>query len=336
MRQCSKRRRKRREGSVNLTSIVWAAGVLLACSLAVVGARLAGAGRGPATVRAPVRASPGAHQPQDRADHGGRAVVKFSVDQSEPGATSRLLPADERIVYGFFRLSPGVRLSEVKAEWWWNGRSIGAPPLEAISGPDAGRIVIRATLSAGGEGRVLGPGLGELEATCRGARVARGSFVTAEQAVEILSQAEPPARQTAVRSMVASRGVDGEGQPSGPTSVFNGQEKVWVVFEYEGADAGAAFVVRWYCDNHELAPARRTVNAPGERGFGHAWIAAGPGKRLPAAEYGATVSYGSEAQVLGQCKFRVVGSEAADSPRRGFRQPRDSSSSSNRSNSSAS
>jgi hypothetical protein len=153
----------------------------------------------------------------------------------------------------------------------------------------------------------FGPGIGEVQITGSAGRIARGSFTTAPRANEILTLAEPPKAEPRILEAVTARGVDKEGKPVQPAAEFRGNERVWVVFLYEGADQGAAFTVRWYCEGNEMEPARQTVVITGQSGHGSAWIAAKASGALPPAGYETTICYGADTRVLGRCAWKVIG-----------------------------
>lgn len=292
------------------TMLLWLAACAAACALAAYGGWIA-AERRPRAAAEDV----GPRLALDPALFGHRrtAEVRFSLEPTPPAATPPLLSGETRGVYAFFDLPPDINLADVDAAWWWNGEERGAVNLGVLTRNEETGASIRAALVEP-SGNTLGPGVGEFEATYAGVRIARGSFVTAEQARGILAQPDPPTQQTTVRNLVTAGGVDDQGRPQGPTTSFDGSEKIWAVFEYQGADAGAAFVVRWYCEGKELPPARTEVTVQGEAGIAHAWIGAAPGQALPPADYEVTVSYGAADTVLAQAEFRVRGGPGARPP----------------------
>ena len=294
-------------GALRWRALLWVAGGALACALAAYGGWIA-AERWPASAQE----HSGSVSALDPAVFGHRRTeeVRFSPHPTPPPTTAPLLSGEARGMYAFFQLPEGIDLADVQAAWWWNGQEREAPTLGVMEQGEGTAPMVRAALPEP-TGSSLGAGVGEFEATHAGVRIARGSFVTAEEAVDILAQPTPPTQQTTVRSLVTARGVDEEGRPQDPGAEFDGKDKIWVVFEYRGADAGAAFVVRWYCEGTELPPARKEITVQGEAGTAHAWISAGPDRELPPAEYEVTVSYGPEGRVLGQAKFRVRGAAAA-------------------------
>lgn len=282
-------------------ALLWLAACAAACALAAYGGWIT-AERRPRG--AEEDAGPGLAVDPAVFGHRRTEEVRFNLEPTPPAATPPLLSGETRGVYAFFDLPPDINLADVQAAWWWNGEERGAVNLGVLTRDEETGASIRAALVEP-SGDTLGPGVGEFEATHAGVRIARGSFVTAEQAGGILAQPAPPTQQTTVRNLVTAGGVDDQGRPQGPATGFDGNEKIWVVFEYRGADAGAAFVVRWYCEGHELPPARKDVTVQGEAGIAHAWIGAAPGQALPPAEYEVTVSYGAADTVLGQARFRV-------------------------------
>lgn len=261
--------------------------------------------------------------------------VSFGTNPERLEKAPALFPGEATVIHGFFPLPRGVKSSALTAKWWWCGRAMG--PLSVSERRLAGVVdpVGCVEIRAPGGG-ILGPGLGEVEVTQAGARVARGSFVAALEAVNILSQPAPPSVPTTVKSITTARGVDAAGRAVHPTNRFAGNQKIFVTFEYAGADPGAVFTVRWYCQDHELPPARTTVSVQGDTGIGHAWLAARAPQRLPAASYKVTVAYGLEDKVLAQANFEVADGPATSSagPPPGA-QPTEHNNSNSRSNSSA-
>lgn len=290
-----------RSGPWRWTTLLWLVGIFAAAAFAAYGGWVVGERREPATAE---QAAPGPGIDPAAFGHRRTEQVRFSLEPTAPPVTPPLLSGETRGVYAFFQLPEDVDIADVQAAWWWNAEKVGPVNLGVLTRDEEVGVTIRAALVAP-SGAVLGAGVGEFEATHAGVRIARGSFVTAEEATDILAQPEPPARETAVRNLVTALGVDDDGRAHAPAAEFDGDDRIWVVFEYQGADAGAAFVVRWYCEGHELPPARKEIVVPGERGRAHAWLGAGPGGQLPPAEYEVRVSYGAEGKVLGQGRFRV-------------------------------
>lgn len=277
--------------------------VVTACLGAALLGRLIAAHRSPAAEVAPRDALP-AGLASPFADRRAQAVV-FSAEATPPETDTPLLPSSVEAVYAFFSLPERVNPDELTLMWWWNGGEMAAPPVEVLD-TDQGPALARVTLAPGEGAGPLGPGVGEFEARRGDLRIARGSFVTADEAVDILAQPEPPVVETAIRGIVTARRVGEDGDPEDTSEEFGGDARIWVVFEYEGADPGAVFAVRWYCEGQELTAARREIPIEAARGRGHGWISAGPGEELPPARYEATVSYGPEGVVLGRHSFSVV------------------------------
>ncbi|MCE5217856.1 hypothetical protein LLH03_12600 [bacterium] len=235
-------------------------------------------------------------------------VMVFGPQAALAACGAPLLPAEAAEVHGYALLPKGDQ-GALRAEWWWQARPMGEMPVGLGRLPALG-IVAHVELRAAG-GKTFGPGVGEVEVTRSGQRVARGSFTTAAKAQEILAQEQPPTIETRITRLQTARGTDAQGKAVSPGADFEGTEKVWAVFNFQGADVGAAFTVRWYCEGHELAAARCSVPVKAAEGSGTAWLAPGKGQALPPAKYKVTVSYGSDVQVLGEAEWQVVAGRAA-------------------------
>lgn len=237
-----------------------------------------------------------------------QGVMVFGPQAALAACGAPLLPAESAEVHGYALLPKGDQTS-LRAQWWWQAKPMGEVPVVLGSLPGVGVVAHVGLGSAGG--KAFGPGVGEVEVTRAGQRVARGSFTTAAKAQEILAQEQPPTIETRVTKLQTARGIDAQGKAVNAGADFSGTEKVWAVFGYQGADVGAAFTVRWYCEGHELAPARCSVPVKAAEGSGTAWLAPGKGQALPPAKYKVTVSYGSDPQVLGEADWQVVAGRAA-------------------------
>ena len=320
----------------------WVAGAVAACVMAAAVGHYAGVGRSPTVGAASGIVSPESPEVQRAAGALGRRAMVFALSEKPPTQAHSLLGAEAKVVYGFLRLPPDVDPGQARAQWWWNGEPMGETVVQLAPEQERSGRIGRVSLSARDGAASIGSGLGEVEVTFGGKRLARGSFVAAESAAGILAQESPPLARPRVASVVTAGAVDAEGRPVGAKTAFGGDERIWVVFDYENVDAGAAFLVRWYCEDHELPPARSTVRARGRRGVGRAWIEAGGARKLPPAKYRATISYGSESDLLGETDFTVTsagGAEAAPATgthRNEAGQSKDASKSNKRSNSSPS
>lgn len=315
--------------------VAWLLGLLGACVLAGAGGYLAA---GPADRDPDARDGAPASPATPSSEHAPARLkesIAFATSEDQPEESAALLDADSLCIYGFFALPQTPPPAELQALWWWNGEEMGKAEIEDTSceadRQQRGRVTLKPP--AGGE---FGAGVGELEIRHQGRRVVRGSFVTTEKASAILAQDVPPVACPRIASMDMARGIDGEGKPVGATVEFRGDERVWVAFEYADADAGAAFVVRWFCADHELPRARATITAQAQGGTGSAWIQAGGATRLPPAEYKVGVHYGSDEEPLATRLFRILSTELDKDTPGSSGPPQSDSSPRRRSNSSAS
>ena len=193
---------------------------------------------------------------------------------------------------------------------------MGEAALEEPSEQQTGEVALRARLRRPRGDAELGPGVGEVELREGGRRVARGSFVTAANAHEVMRQEVPAQDGVRIVSATTARGVDVDGKAEGAAQSFKGDEKVWLVFEYEGAPEGQVLAVRWYCQDHELPAARTEVSTKGASGFGHAWLTAAAGRTLPPASYRVEVlSAGDGQATIAAKEFAVTSPGAPQAPK---------------------
>lgn len=233
------------------------------------------------------------------------AAIAFSSAPGQKGPKEGFLPASCTAVYGSCVLDRAASPNKAVCTWSWNGGKAVKVPLSIGQATAEGREVSMALRGRDGK-TPLGAGVGEVEVHVQGRRVARGSFVTAEAASEVLAQAVPSAAQTTVTDVKCAHGVGPKGEALAESRTFVGDEKVWLVFRYSNATKGTAFTVRWAPEAGGAAPLETTVTAEGESGTGSAWIGAARGKKLPIGAYKASITYGTGGATLGEAAFEVV------------------------------
>jgi len=233
------------------------------------------------------------------------ATIAFTGNPGQKGPKEGFLPSSCTAVYGSCVVDRAVSPEKAVCTWSWNGGEAVKVPLSVGQATDKGREVSMTLRSADGKAP-LGAGVGEVEVHLEGRRVARGSFVAAEAASEVLAQAVPTAAQTTVTDVKCAHGVGPEGEALAESRTFVGDEKVWVLFKYANATRGTAFVVRWAPAAGDVAPLETAVTAEGESGIGSAWLGAAKGKELPLGGYKASISYGTGGAPLAEATFEVV------------------------------
>lgn len=254
----------------------------------------------------PVSAQPGAASamdPEGRLAQGARPnEVVFSAAGCAPGA-SPLVPAESPEIVAEFVKPSGGGESPMTATWSWNGAALQAMPVGPM--PPRGDRHVRLALRPPGGQPVFGPGIGELEVACEGRVVVRGSFTTAPAAVLLSAQKAPETVGATVRSAVTARAVDMKTGRATPEREFSPSGRVWVAFDYQGADPGGVFTVRWFGRGNEMRAARTEVTSGGEKGTGVAWLQPTKAGGLPEGDYSVTITYGGQSAVLAQCNYRV-------------------------------
>ena len=285
--------------------IWWVLGTVSACVAVGVGGYLLAPARGvPTPAAAQMDAAAGVPPPLSTS---GEAEVRFSlkkVKQMPSGAD--MLDTGAARLWAYFSPHRKIDTQSLRVQWWWRGVLVGEIGVETLHN-GAGGTVCRAELVARKPKQGFGPGVVEVEARSEGKRIARGSCVCAADAKQILEQREPSAKRTRIVSVTTATGVDEAGAPVEAAKSFSPDGPVWLAFRYEGADVGAAFVVRWYCEGREIPPAETAVTASASAGWGHAWLGAGKGG-LPPARYSASISYAGQSVPLAQASFTVTSS----------------------------
>ncbi len=247
----------------------------------------------------------------------GAGQVRFVADSDARSSQAALLPAEARVIDAFFPLPRGVSARQVAAKWSWNGKLRGSLPVEETRGRGGEAAGGHVRLAAGGAAP-LGPGVGEVEVSVGGKTVTRGSFVTAVAGAEICAATAPSLSLPRITALVTAAAVNLQRRTYVPAVRFRGDQRVWVIFRYAGADAGTGLVVDWTVNGMPLRPARTTVTCDQPTDLGLAWLGAKKGGGLPAGSYRVVVAFAGLGTELGHGDFSVTqGPPPVPVPRRG-------------------
>ena len=231
--------------------------------------------------------------------------VLFSPSGS-PRWRGALLPAETPEIIGRFGVGNGLSPSDLAVTWFWNAVKVDqvSVAVEAARRGIGGIAEVKLRPPHGVAS--FGPGIGEVEVAAEGKTVARGTFTTAPASAQLLAAKDPDPLGVQVIGAQTAREVDLARNHVAAEAFFAPGQKVWLVFDYERADPGGAFEVRWFGEGTELRRARTTVTCRDARGRGVAWLEPRKPDGLPAGQYTASLTYGGQQTPLARCSFRVV------------------------------
>jgi hypothetical protein len=146
--------------------------------------------------------------------------------------------------------------------------------------------------------------VGEVEVRDGRQTVARGSFVTADGAPQLLAQVVPARGKLTIAGMETVR-AKGQGGARVPARRFTGRERIGALFAFSGADVGAVLQVRWTRDGEVLPGSGVDLRTRSTSGEASAWLAA-EGDGLPAGAYRVEVREADSGETLAALPFEVV------------------------------
>ena len=216
--------------------------------------------------------------------------IVFGLTADRPSRTPDIIPLDVKEILCFYEFADLPANAELTCGWQQPGRAgIRVPPdawrPERTATHATGIFALRASTNA-----PLLAGVHEVEISDPTGPVDTASFCALREASELLNAAAPTPGETKVLSAVVTDSVTPEGRPGPQRARFPVAGRIYLVFQYRGAERGMAFSVAWIANGDPITQATQDVVIIAPEGWGQAWIETAPTSPLPTGQYQASVS----------------------------------------------
>lgn len=234
-----------------------------------------------------------------------RSGIVFSADTETPAETPDMFDSRIARIYCHFRLPDADSIEELSGECHRDGDLFLELSGDDFSGSIENGIAVGHAILKPQKDEGFAAGIYEVTITTAAGDQHSASFAVVEDA-EKLQRAD--AKNVSISDVTFCTDITDNGSPVEPADRFSPDtERIYVVFQYGGAEPGTAVEISWSVGETTLPESTRSVTLPSESGRAHAWISAGEGQVFPAGEYTVTVRADAQTAPLGTADFEVAG-----------------------------
>ena len=251
----------------------------------------------------PAQATDSAQSAQDTSAVSDNIVFGLGADR--PPRTPDIIPADAKEILCFYEVADLSRDAALTCSWQQAGQNaveVGRDAWHPNSTGDhaSGIFALRRPPNA-----LLSVGIHEVEISDATGPVDRASFCVLREANQLLNAAAPTPGETKVLSAIVTDTLTPAGTPGPPKVQFPAVGRIYVAFQYQGAEKGMAFSVCWLANEEAIPQASQDVVITTPTGWGQAWVETTPTSPLLEGHYTATVSLPGATSPAATAQFDV-------------------------------